>query len=51
MKTDNDLNETTILKDILNELENNVIPLFNKKAVDILGKFYEEFLRFAGVSM
>lgn len=51
VKTDNDLNGTTILKDILNELENNVIPLFNKKSsYDILGKFYEEFLRFAGVS-
>jgi tRNA1(Val) A37 N6-methylase TrmN6 len=51
IKTDNDLNETDVLKEILNELENNVIPLFNKKSsYDILGKFYEEFLRFAGVS-
>lgn len=51
VKTDNDLNDTNILNEILNELENNVIPLFNKKSsYDILGKFYEEFLRFAGVS-
>ena len=51
IKTDNDLNSTNILKDILKELENNVIPLFNKKSnYDIIGKFYEEFLRYAGVS-
>lgn len=43
-----------ILKTILNELDQNVIPLYNsfstKSNYDILGKFYEEFLRFAGVS-
>ena len=51
IKTDSDLNDTRILVEILNELENNVIPLFNKKSsYDIIGKFYEEFLRFAGVS-
>lgn len=51
IKTDNDLNTSNILKDILKELENNVIPLFNKKSnYDIIGKFYEEFLRYAGVS-
>jgi len=49
--TDNDLNSSDILKDILKELENNVIPLFNKKTnYDIIGKFYEEFLRYAGVA-
>lgn len=51
LKTDNDLNSSDILKDILQELESNVIPLFNKKTnYDIIGKFYEEFLRFAGVA-
>jgi hypothetical protein len=51
IKTDNDLNSSDILKDILKELEDNVIPLFNKKTnYDILGKFYEEFLRYAGVA-
>lgn len=51
IKTDNDLNSSEILKDILKELEENVIPLFNKKtSYDIIGKFYEEFLRYAGVA-
>jgi type I restriction enzyme M protein len=51
MKTDHDLNESDILKTILKELEDNVIPLFNRKTnYDIIGKFYEEFLRYAGVA-
>jgi len=51
IKTDNDLNSTEILKDILKELEEKVIPLFNKKtSYDIIGKFYEEFLRYAGIT-
>lgn len=49
--TDNDLNNGNILSEILKELENNVIPLFNKKtSYDIIGKFYEEFLRYAGIA-
>ena len=49
--TDNDLNNSNILKEILEELENNVIPLFNKNtSYDIIGKFYEEFLRYAGIA-
>ncbi len=44
-------NSKNILKDILDELKNNVIPLFNKKSnYDIIGKFYEEFLKYAGIS-
>jgi len=51
LKTDKDLKDTSILKEILIELENNVLPLFNKKSsYDIIGKFYEEFLRYAGIS-
>ncbi|RXJ67682.1 type II restriction endonuclease subunit M [Halarcobacter ebronensis] len=51
IKTDTDLNDTEILKEILTELEDNVIPLFNKKSsYDIIGKFYEEFLRYAGIA-
>lgn len=51
IKTDNDLTSSNILKEILKELEENVIPLFNKKSnYDIIGKFYEEFLRYAGVA-
>jgi len=49
--TDKDIVNTSVLKDILNELENNVIPLFQTNtAYDIIGKFYEEFLRYAGVA-
>ncbi|MDP1728577.1 MAG: N-6 DNA methylase [archaeon] len=49
--TDSDINETEILKEILRELQQNVIPLFNKKSsYDIIGKFYEEFLRYAGIT-
>ena len=51
IKTDKDLNDTQVLKDILVELENNVIPLFKRKTnYDIIGKFYEEFLRYAGIT-
>lgn len=51
IKTDKDLNNTNVLKDILKELQDNVIPLFDKKTnYDIIGKFYEEFLRYAGIS-
>jgi len=51
IRTDNDLNSTDILKDILKELEEKVIPLFDKKtSYDIIGKFYEEFLRYAGIT-
>lgn len=50
-KTDKDLNETNILVDILKELEDNVIPLFKRKTnYDIIGKFYEEFLRYAWIT-
>ncbi len=48
---DQDLNSSDILKDILNELRDFIIPLFTRKSnYDIIGKFYEEFLRYAGVA-
>ncbi len=51
VKTDNDLTSSNILKDILKELQNNVLPLFDRKTnYDIIGKFYEEFLSYAGVT-
>lgn len=51
IKHDQDLNNTSILKDILNELRDTVIPLLKRKSnYDIIGKFYEDFLRFAGVA-
>lgn len=55
LSTDQTLNSTSILKDILIELETAVIPLFKNQFAtnsnyDIIGKFYEEFLKYAGVS-
>ncbi|MDR3306079.1 MAG: SAM-dependent methyltransferase [Endomicrobium sp.] len=55
LKTDQILTSHNILKDILIELETCVIPLFNRQFAtnsnyDILGKFYEEFLKYAGIS-
>ncbi len=51
IKFDHDLNNLSVLKEILDELKTNVIPLFERKSnYDIIGKFYEEFLRYAGVS-
>lgn len=55
LSTDQTLNSTNILKDILIELETTVIPLFRNQFstnsnYDIIGKFYEEFLKYAGVS-
>lgn len=52
---DQSLQKTNILKQILDELKNKIIPLFNdsfatKSNYDIVGKFYEEFLRYAGIS-
>jgi type I restriction-modification system DNA methylase subunit len=48
---DHDLNNSNVLIDILNELRDTVIPLFNRRSnYDIIGKFYEEFLRYAGVA-
>ena len=55
LKTDQTLNHSDILREVLLELEGTVIPLFNSSFTsnsnyDIIGKFYEEFLKYAGVS-
>lgn len=55
LQTDQSLRNNDILKQILQELESNVIPLFNNgfstnSNYDIIGRFYEEFLKYAGVS-
>ena len=57
LKTDPSLNseKNNILKQILNKLETDIIPLFNNKIFiesnyDIIGKFYEEFLKYAGIT-
>lgn len=55
LETDPLLSSNDILKQILNTLESDVIPLFNnqifvKSNYDIIGKFYEEFLKYAGIT-
>ena len=55
LKTDVSLKTTDVLTQILDELQKSVIPLFNNgfsdnSNYDIIGKFYEEFLKYAGVS-
>ncbi len=55
LDTDPTLNNSAILKQILIELSEYVIPLFNNNFInnsnyDIIGRFYEEFLRYAGIS-
>lgn len=55
IKNDENLSQTNLLKDILVELDEAVIPLFDSKFADesnydIIGKFYEDFLSYAGVS-
>lgn len=51
LKYDQDIQNQNFLKSILDELNDNVIPLFNRKSnYDIIGKFYEEFLKYAGVA-
>ncbi|HDU1377880.1 TPA: N-6 DNA methylase, partial [Staphylococcus pseudintermedius] len=51
MNYDKSLTETKVLIDILDELKTNVISKFSIVSnYDIIGKFYEEFLRYAGVN-
>lgn len=55
LKSDQILRSGDILKQILDELQQSVIPLFNNgfssnSNYDIIGKFYEDFLTYAGVS-
>ena len=48
---DLDIANTNVLKDILIKLDKEIIPLFDTKTnYDIIGKFYEEFLKYAGVT-
>ena len=48
---DGELSGNNIIKEILDELNENIIPLFGQKSnYDIIGKFYSEFLRYAGIT-
>ncbi len=51
IKDDLDIANTDLLNKILIELEDNVLPLFSTNTnYDIIGKFYEEFLKYAGMT-
>ena len=55
ISNDQILKNTNILKSILEILDEKVIPLFSIKSLndsnyDIMGKFYEEFLRYVGIT-
>ena len=38
----------TILKDLINDLKNTILPFIKNNDFDILGRFYREFIRYAG---
>lgn len=40
--------ENTILKDIINEVNHEILPLIKKEQFDILGRFYTQFISNAG---
>lgn len=48
----NGVGNSNILREILRELKSNVIPLFtsSKSNYDIIGKFYADFLKYAGIA-
>ncbi|ADC52261.1 type II DNA modification (methyltransferase subunit) (plasmid) [Alkalihalophilus pseudofirmus OF4] len=51
LETQLDLKNNNILRDILKELRDEVIPYFDTSSnYDIMGSFYSEFLRYAGIS-
>lgn len=51
ISVDPDITSKPYLKAILNELNCNIIPLFQRKSnYDVIGKFYESFLKWAGVT-
>lgn len=51
ISVDPDITTKPYLKAILNELNTYIIPLFKRKSnYDVIGKFYESFLKWAGVT-
>ena len=51
LNTDISMQRVELLRSILLELETNVIPLFDRpSSYDVLGKFYHDFLTYAGVT-
>src|SRR5690606_28606726 len=38
----------TILKDLITDLRDSVLPFIKENDFDILGRFYREFIRYAG---
>ena len=40
--------ENTILRDLIDDLNENVVPYVSNEVFDVLGKFYAQFIRYAG---
>ena len=45
---DNNNRKNTILRDLINDLNQNITPYVNNDYFDILGEFYTQFIRYAG---
>ena len=40
--------KNTILRDLVDDVNNNIMPYISKNVYDVLGKFYTQFIRYAG---
>ncbi len=40
--------KNTILRDLINDLNENIMPFVNANEFDVLGQFYTQFIRYAG---
>ncbi|MDE2777798.1 MAG: N-6 DNA methylase [Chloroflexota bacterium] len=49
-RTDHILQTSTLLKDLLKKLEEIIPHILQESAYDILGKFYHDFLKYAGIT-
>lgn len=40
--------QNTILRDLINDINENIMPYINENVYDVLGQFYTQFIRYAG---
>lgn len=40
--------KNTVLRDLIDDVMNNIMPYINNNVYDVLGKFYTQFIRYAG---